>query len=314
MNADLKIISGRILCILIALFLTACGKGSDGDRDVTPSAPNNEPPGAYTALGNPELVTITGYNGDMMEPFISRDGTYLFFNDHGPARDIYYATFINDTTLQYVGALTSINTAAVDGVATMDVTNTFFYVSTASYNPPVTYDTLYTGTWDGSTVIGSTPVTGLAITTPGFINFDIEVSPDGSTLYFNDGDFTGGNSFPGAASIAIAVHSGSGFTRDPNSATIMANVNTTNTLEYAPAISADGLEFFFTRLDLNTLEARIYRAARTNTNNPFGEPQLVSAIDGFVEGPTLSPDEKSLYYHRRNTGTGKFELFRVTRP
>jgi hypothetical protein len=32
---------------------------------------------------------------------------------------------------------------------------------------------------------------------------------------------------------------------------------------------------------------------------------------GFVEGPTLSPDEKSLYYHKREGGV--FVIYRVTR-
>lgn len=288
---------------MCVIFLTACGKGDGGGE--SSSLPTSD-------FSNPEIVSINGYNGDMMEPFISRDGAYMFFNDRGPARDIYYATFINETTLQYQGDIASINTAAVDGVPTMDAANKFYYVSTANYNPPVTYDTLYMGTWNGNTVTGSTPVTGLAITTPGFINFDIEVSLDGFTLYFNDGDFSGGNNFPDAANIAIAVNSGSGFTRDVNSTIIMANVNTTN-LEYAPAISSDGLELFFNRLDLSTMESQIYRAARSSTSSPFGMPQKVNAIEGFVEGPAFSPDERSLYYHRMNTGTGHFEIYRVSR-
>jgi hypothetical protein len=37
----------------------------------------------------------------------------------------------------------------------------------------------------------------------------------------------------------------------------------------------------------------------------------IEAIDGFAEGPTLSPDGKALYYHKRE---GKrFVLYRVTR-
>lgn len=119
---------------------------------------------------------------------------------------------------------------------------------------------------------------------------------------------------PDAANIAIAINSGSSFTRDPNSAIIMANVNTNNNLEYAPAISADGLELFFTRFDPDTSEAHIYRAVRSNTSSLFGVPQLVSAIEGQVEGPALSPDEKSLYYHRVNTQTDMREIYRVTRP
>jgi hypothetical protein len=62
------------------------------------------------------------------------------------------------------------------------------------------------------------------------------------------------------------------------------------------------------------MEARIYRSTRSGTAAAFDAPQLVSAITGFVEGPALSPDEKSLYYHREIPGTGRFELYRVTRP
>jgi hypothetical protein len=135
----------------------------------------------------------------------------------------------------------------------------------------------------------------------------------GTTIYFNDGDFSGGNGFPNRDTIAIAVDSGSGFTRDPDSASIMANVNTAE-LEYAPCISSDGLELFFTRLVLSTLETAIYRTTRTEIGMAFDLPQRVSAITGFVEGPTLSPDERSLYYHRRNTTSGQFQIYRVTRP
>ena len=293
----------KLLSLILPIFLiTSCG---------VVSSPTHH----YTAFSNPEIVTILDYSDDVMEPFISSDGTHLFFNNAGGPtnKDLFYATSVDDTTFQFQGAIADINTAAVDGVPTMDATNTFYYVSTANYNPPTTYDTLYVGTWNGSTVTGSTPLTGLAITTPGFVNFDIEVSPDGNTLYFNDGDFTGGNNFPDEANIVIALDSGSGFARDPNSTTIMTNVNTDN-LEYAPAITADGLELFFTRLDLGTMEARIYRAARSNNNSAFDTPRLVSAIDGFAEGPTFSPDEKSLYYHRLNTSTNRFEIYRVTRP
>jgi len=296
-----------LFSILIVMALSgvlfSCGGGNS-----TPATSNE-----YTAFGNPELVTVNNYSGDVMEPFISRDGAYLFFNDNGSAKDIYYATTIDDTTFDFRGAISAINTTAVEGVPTMDNSNNFYYVSTFNYIPPTSYDTLYTGMWTGTTVTGSTAVGGLAITTPGFVNFDIEVSADGMTLYFDDGDFRGGNAFPDAADIAIAVNSSGSFVRDLNSVATMANVNTSK-LEYAPGISSDGLELFFTRLDLGTLEAQIYRAARANISEPFGISQLVSAIDSFAEGPSLSPDEKSLYYHRKNTTTNKFELYRVTRP
>lgn len=301
----------RSIVILLAFSMAACACGGCGGGGSPPMLPAGSD---YTAFGNPELVTIVGYNGDVMEPFVSRDGVYLFFNNNGSNKDIFYGAFINATSVQYQGPIASINTAAIEGTPTTDTASRFYYVTTASYNPPTAYDTLFSGTWNGSSVTGAAAVSGLARTTPGLVIFDIEVSSDGATVYFADGDFSGGNAFPDSADIAIAVASGSAFARDPNGSVILANVNTAMDLEYAPAISADGRELFFTRAKLNAGQVRIYRATRTSATVAFAAPQLVSAITGFVEGPTLSPDEKSLYYHRQNTGTGRFEIYRVTRP
>jgi len=296
----------------ISLLLTCClpfmfAGCSTGGGDVAAKG--------YTAFANPEKVTIVGYDGNASEPFISRDGAYLFFNDFDGAdqKDLYYATYIDPTTFQFQGALTTINTPELDGAPTMDLAGRFYYITTSGYNPPASYDTIYSGTWDGGAVTGSAPITGLAIAQPGMLNFDVEVSPDGSTLYFNDGDFSNGTGIPRAANIAVAFDTGSGFERVPDSATIMANINTSD-LEYAPGISADGLELFFTRLNLGTMQTRIYRAERPDTDASFGVPQPISAIEGFVEGPSLSPDGKSLYYHKQDPVTGHFDIFRVTRP
>lgn len=64
-------------------------------------------------------------------PFLSRDGGTLFFNDAGPNKDIYHAAFVDGLTFQFLGALSSINTLAVDGTPTMDAASTFYYISTA---------------------------------------------------------------------------------------------------------------------------------------------------------------------------------------
>jgi Tol biopolymer transport system component len=81
-------------------------------------------------------------------------------------------------------------------------------------------------------------------------------------------------------------------------------------LNYAPATSASQLEIFFTRLDPNG--PAIYVSNRRSISEPFAEPRKIAAIAGFAEGPTLSPDEKSLYYHKKDAG--RFVIYRVTRP
>lgn len=110
----------------------------------------------------------------------------------------------------------------------------------------------------------------------------------------------------------MAVKHGSGFVRDPRSDDILKNVNSGG-LVYAPAISTDGLELFFTWVAAITPTAQpaIYRAARKRVGEPFGIPQRVAGITGFVEGPTLSRDGRRLYYHKKVNG--HFALYLITR-
>jgi len=314
----MKVFSAIIILLLTPL-LASCGGGSGG---------GNPPSSTYDAFGSPVQVVISGYNDDIMEPFLSRDEQYLFFNDNyrdlaPPAtsgKNLHYATYdASSDTFTYVGVIgPNINDdRSVQGVPTMDNNDNFYFVDTKYYDPlgtPPVYVTLFTGSWTGTAVNGVVPVVGLDFPSAGFLNFDLEISLDGQTMWFNDGFFSG-NAFPDAADIKYATKILPGvFGRAPDTDTIMANVNTTDDLEYAPAISADGLELFFTRLDMDTMDARIYRSTRTDTGSAFTSAKLVSDIPGFAEGATFSRDEKTLYYHWHNTAADKFELYRVTRP
>lgn len=58
----------------------------------------------YSAFSNPERITIRGYSGFAMEPFITHDGRYLFFNNaNDPAVDtnLHYAEKLNGVTFAY---------------------------------------------------------------------------------------------------------------------------------------------------------------------------------------------------------------------
>jgi hypothetical protein len=87
-------------------------------------------------------------------------------------------------------------------------------------------------------------VEGLSLKKPGMVNFDVEISTDGEFLYGVDGDLTGG-AVPKSADLFVARRVGDRFERLADSSRIFANINA---LEYAPAISRDGLELFFTRM------------------------------------------------------------------
>src|SRR5882762_4659758 len=119
--------------------LAACGNGRFVEERVQAG------PGDFS---KPERVMIRGYDGEAMEPFVSRDGKYLFFNNSNDPKvntDLHWAKRVDDATFQYKGKIGGVNTDALEGVASMDRTNRFYFVSTRSYNQ--TASTLYRGTF-----------------------------------------------------------------------------------------------------------------------------------------------------------------------
>jgi Tol biopolymer transport system component len=290
-------------CLLAALcgLLVACEPGAQAPP--APPAPED--------FANPQRVTITGYVGDAMEPFVSPDGRLLFFNNlNDPSVDtnLHWAERVDELTYRYLGELAGANSKQLDGVASLDREGTFFFVSTRSYAE--TASTLYRGRFAAGEVSGVELVPGVSTSTPGIVNFDAEISRDGSTLYFVEGRFAAGSPVPASADILIATRDGNRFTRTAEGAVILRAVNSLDALEYAPAISASGLELVFTRLAGS--DAALYAATRLSTSSSFGPPRRIAAITGFAEGPTFSPDEKSLYYHQRDAV--QFVLYRVSRP
>ena len=266
---------------------------------------------APPSFGNPVPVTIEGYRGDAMEPFVSTDGKYLFFNnrnDPGTNTDLYYAKRINDTTYAFAGPIIGANSPELDAVASIDKAGHFYFVSTRSYSH--TFATIYRGTFANGNVSKVSIVPGVSSATPGRVNFDAAISADGNTLYFVDAHFDRADN-PTTADLVIARKTATGFSRVANSAQILAKVNTKG-LEYGAAISDDGLTLYFTRAAaLGASSPAIYVATRARTTSAFGTPKKLTALTGFVEAPALSPDGRSIYFHERVGNT--FEIFRATR-
>lgn len=292
----------------LAVFVLLSGCGGGGAGTTTPSAPP-----AYVAFTNVTPVTISGYTGDAMEPFISRDGRFLFFNNRNdPATDteLYYASRIDDRTFTFLGPVPGANSAQLDGVPSLDTLGNFYFVSTRSYD--TTFSTLYTARFAPTGVTGVALVGGVSLLRGGSVNFDAEISPDGTTLWFVDGDF-GTQGDLRAARLVSAARGANGFVREAGSDAVLAAVNAGG-LNYAPAISADGLELFFTRWASTTdgSTPAIYRAARVSTNAPFATPELVTAASGFVEAPSLSADARVLYFHRQVNGA--YAIYCAQRP
>lgn len=275
----------------------------------------------YTEFEHPEMVQILGYNdnqgnsNDAMEPFISRDGNYLFFNglNTAPTTSLYWATRVDDVTFQFRGALAGeVNSPGpLNAVPSMDSDGNFYFITTRSYGnlgTPGYLATLYSGPFSSGAVTPVSPVPGMAAAQPGLVVFDDEVSADGNTLYFTVGDYSTGNLT--ATTMMVATRHSGGFVIDPNSKRIMHAINN-RFLNYAADTSADELEFYFTRTNLK-IGPQIWMATRKSLSKPFGRPRQIKAITGFAEAPSISPDGLSLYYHVKNS-TAVFEINRVTR-
>jgi hypothetical protein len=252
----------------------------------------------YRAFRAPQRVTIRGYDGHAMEPFFTRDGRYLMFNnlnDPTENTNLHYAERKDDLTFEYKGEIKGVNTAALEGVPSMDKDGMLYFVSPRSYGE--TFSTLYRGRFKDGSVDGVELVPGVSLKRPGIVNFDVEISADGKTLYTVDALFAVGS--PKNADFVIATRDGTGFKRDPKSSAILKHVNT-EALEYAADISADGLELFFTRVNSPpTTPPAIYRAARKTTDDPFRKAKKVAGPFGFVEASTLSHDGKTMYFHTK---------------
>ncbi len=261
----------------------------------------------------PQKVTITGYTGHIMEPFLSRDGSILFFNNRNfptANTNLHWATKTNTLTFTYKGEIKNINTEHLEGVPTMDNNGILYFVSTRSYNQ--TFSTIYKASFSNGNATDISLVEGISKNLAGAVNFDVEVTASGNHLYFVDGTYDqhGG---PYTADIVIAKKNGNVFERLAESNELLKNINTTD-LEYAAAISSDELELYFTRvtapISVSSIP-KIYVAARSAVNKPFRKPKLVATATGFVEAATVTPDGMLIYFHKLEND--KYVLYAVNK-
>ena len=257
-----------------------------------------------------QQVTISGYSGTAMESFVSRDGRYLLFNNSNDPRsntDLFYALRKNDLEYVFKGPVRGINTPALEGAPTLDRTGTLYFVSTRSYAQ--TSCTIYSAQFRAGGVSTPRLVDSICLHQPGVVNFDVDITPDGEVLTFVDSQF-GPDGQPQTAQLVMANRQDTGFVRLKNSAALLAQVNT-GRLQYAPALSANHLELWFTRADPASSGGRpqIWHAQRSSPTAPFGAPTRLEGLGDFVEGPALSANEKCLYFHRK-VGSS-FRIFTV---
>jgi len=260
----------------------------------------------------PQPVRIEGYAGDAMEPFLSRDGNFLFFNTRNDPKvdtDIHFARRKDDLTFVDLGVLKGTQSKELDAVSTMSGDGDFCFISPRDYR--TTLNTVFCGHFNGSEVTDVKPQLGLKTARLGRLIFDVEISADGKTLIFAEGTFSGG-AVPDETDLFVATRGADGFVRSPDSARLLAHVNS-DAQEYAPSLSADGLELYFTRLSGSWFwrSVAIMRATRANASAAFGAPVSLP-LEGFIEAPSLTSDGRALYFHK--LVDERFGIWRIARP
>ena len=295
---------------IILLLMISC---SSNDRDFIE-------PISYPSFGAEIEVTINGISFDSMEPFISSDGNYLFFNNlnDGINTKLFYSTKINDSTFNYAGELTGTNQSTVphlDAVADMDSKGNFYWTSTRNY--PAELDNVFRGSFNLGKVIDIERVHGdFNMNTPGWLIMDHGISLDGQFLYFNNARFDDANcQGPCETTIGIAQKiNASTFNTLPNSVSILQNINDADYIYYAPCISSDNLEIYFTRYLKGQITSstvfEICIAVRNNSTDQFSIPKVLfsEVISGLIEAPTLTTDKSIIYYHRKTTDSHKIVM------
>ncbi len=293
--------STKQILVLSAFIIISCNKSTD--QIVVPVS-------EQISFGTTQKVNMIGYQNDIMEPFLSRDGAVLFFNNsNNPAvnTNIHYALKINDSTFSYQGELKGINTGDLEGVPTLDNSNILYFVSTRDYTQ--TLSTIYTGVFSNDTVLNVQLLPNISRMQAGWVNFDVEVSVDGNFLYFVDGRYDQ-NGGPYEANFVIAEKINNNFQRMSDQS-VLNKINTSD-LEYAACISPDMLELYFTRIKAPisiSSQPQIFVSTRKSINEPFNSPYKIDKITGFVEAPTISPDGQTIYYHKREND--KFVLYMI---
>ncbi|MBI5200254.1 MAG: PD40 domain-containing protein [Elusimicrobia bacterium] len=265
-------------------------------------------------FGDPRRVEIAGYDGDAMEPFLSPDGRWLFFNNSNEKpvdTNLHFAERTGVLSFRYRGELPGANSTELDAVPCMDASGRFYFTSGREYIH--TLKTTFVGRFDGKQLADVRPVSGgIYPKHLGAVNMDVGVSLDGSAMYISRARFVPLVPLPPFWSqllVARKAEDGS-FVIDPRSEELMKNVNT-RALAYAPAISPDGLELYFTRTSFPA-GMRLMVATREKPDEAFDEPRVLADLPtGGVEAPTLSSNLSELFFHKKTAG--KWAIFRATR-
>jgi hypothetical protein len=295
--------SSTILGLALACF-SACF-ASDRSADNSPVSDLYE---------HPQVIEIEGYHDDAMEPCISLDGRYLFFNNSNADKaetHIHFAKRLAGNRFRYGGLLPGTRSNSKDMAPSIDRSNRMYFTSLRSF--AVNQKSIYAGTWHPNEVSNVSAVSGnVSPKDPFIINMDSCISPDGNILIVSRAEFLFSKD-PGKSDLLMASRTPDGSFQLNRLLQNTINSLNTSALEYAPAITEDLRELYFTRCH-KTGKGPLFEtmvARRLRLNQPFSPPERLSAIDGFAEAPSLTLDKHELFYHKRIDNV--FRICMVTR-
>lgn len=282
------------LLLILLLFITAEGKTQ-----------------VYPVFGPEINVTINGLTFDAMEPFLSADGTVLFFNNlnDGVNTRLYFATKVDDSTFNLAGEVNGTNRPTpphLDAVPDMDLFGAFYWTSDRGY--PADLYNLHHGTFSAGSVTNIGRVRGdFNKNIQGWLVMDHGISLDGQFLYYNNARFDGITPSPRETELGIAQKvNDSVFNKILNSDNILQTIiSDTNYIYYAPCVSSDNLELYYTRYLKDSITTstlfEICVVVRNTSTDVYSVPSVLFSepIGDLIEAPTLTTDKKIMYYHRK---------------
>ena len=99
------------------------------------------------------------------------------------------------------------------------------------------------------------------------------------------------------------------FNKLPNTDGVFSNVNDPNYIVYAPLVTVDGKELYFTRILDGTINSELCVSVREDIADTFSLPTVIYSNDGFVpEAISVTNDKSKIYYHQKNS-LGVFEVY-----
>lgn len=337
MHKKMNVIAYLVVCLVCVGLYTNCSTKTSTPTPASAAPKCFEQLGSNTEWSNETEIPIVGYSGNAMEPQISSDGVVLLFNNKTSAdteMDIHFAVKQVDGSYAYGGTLAGVNSNGVlDGVPATDSSNNFYFMSLRNYGAgsPARYRSLFSGQFslagglsvinvaaaDSSFPSGTAP-SGSTI----YVDMDLGISWDGTKAIVARTVFSEGKGYPDTSQLVMydANPSTRQLTADASSETVLKNINLEACRIYAPTMSSDKLELYYSVLELgdgNTFNFKMVVAKRANATDVFGNGSIISGITGQIyEGPSISNHDggKTIYYHKQDPTTGKFKLYKITRP